>query len=79
MMFSSALAFARRGSLESRTPDKRRLCVEHVERVEGETGLTGLTGLRSGLCGVVGGKMVIELLAFAMRQSRGCETALYAK
>ena len=26
--FSSALAFARRGSLESRTPDKRRLFVE---------------------------------------------------
>ena len=30
-MFSSALAFARRGSLESRTPDKRGLCVERVE------------------------------------------------
>jgi len=27
-----------------------------------------------GVCGVVGGMMVIELLAFAMRQSRGCET-----
>ena len=32
-----------------------------------------------GLHGVVGGMTVIVLLAFAMRQSRGCETALYAK
>lgn len=32
--FSSALAFARLGPLESRTTDKRRVCVEHVERVE---------------------------------------------
>ena len=35
------------------------------------TGLTGLTGLRSGVCGVVGGKMVIELLAGKMRLVRG--------
>ena len=32
-----------------------------------------------GLHGVVGGMTVIVLLAFAMRQSRGCETALYVK
>ena len=32
-----------------------------------------------GLYGVVGGMTVIVLLAFAMRQSRGCETALYVK
>ncbi len=32
--FSSALAFARLGPLESRTTDKRRVCVERVERVE---------------------------------------------
>ena len=32
--FSSALAFARLGPLESRTTDKRRVCAEHVERVE---------------------------------------------
>ena len=32
-----------------------------------------------GVCGVVGGMTVIVLLAFAMRQSRGCETALYVK
>ena len=30
-----------------------------------------------GLYGVVGGMTVIVLLAFAMRQSCGCETALY--
>ena len=30
-----------------------------------------MTGLRSGLCGVVGGKMVIELLAGTMRLVRG--------
>ena len=28
---------------------------------------TGLTGLRSGVCGVVGGMMAIELLAGTMR------------
>ncbi len=32
--FSSALAFARLGPLESRTTDKRRVCAERVERVE---------------------------------------------
>ena len=32
--FSSALAFARLGPLESRTTDKRRVCAEHVESVE---------------------------------------------
>lgn len=32
-----------------------------------------------GLYRVVGGMTVIVLLAFAMRQSRGCETALYVK
>ena len=32
-----------------------------------------------GLYGVVGGMTVIVLLAFAMRQSCGCETALYVK
>ena len=32
--FGSALAFARLGPLESRTTDKRRVCVERVERVE---------------------------------------------
>lgn len=29
-----------------------------------------------GWCCMLGGMTVIELLAFAMRQSRGCETAL---
>lgn len=32
----SSLACARRGSLESQAPDRRRLCAEHVERVEEE-------------------------------------------
>ena len=30
-----------------------------------------MTGLRSGVCGVVGGKMVIKLLAGTMRLDRG--------
>ena len=30
-----------------------------------------MTGLRSGVCGVVGGMMVIELLAGTMRLDRG--------
>ena len=30
-----------------------------------------MTGLRSGVCGVVGGMMVIEMLASNMRRGRG--------
>lgn len=57
----------------------RSLCAGVCGVVAGRWVLAAAEKSEFGLGSVVGGMTVIVLLAFAMRQSRGCETALYAK